>query len=245
MNIAGEFHALFSIHGLAGLLVLSVLELVLGIDNIIFISLIIAKLPLPKRLPARVIGMSLALVMRIFMLFAIVWLSHFTTTLLSISGFKVTVKDDLFFAGGLYLAWNTFIELRIHLTGKKKKNMDTNGQLLFRKAVMQIVLADMLFSFDSIFTAIGLLQNVVIMALAVFIGMVFMVYLSGKIAEYINRYPSIKTFALSFIMGVALLLITSAFHIHIPKIYFYSAYGVAFVAVLLNLSLKKRSPSHS
>ncbi len=240
MNAAEQFQALFTLHGLASLLVLAVLELVLGIDNIIFISLVIAKLPERNRLAARTIGLTLALVMRLIMLFGLVWLARSTNTLWSFSGFDLSVRDVLFFVGGGYLAWSTMTELREHLKGGVSDKPAAKTALKFRNAIAQIVMVDVLFSFDSIFTAIGLLQNFVIMALAIVIGMVFMLWLSGKISSFINKYPSIKILALSFIIMVGLLLVFSAFHIELPKKYIYIVFFAVFLVEFVRIQVKKK-----
>jgi predicted tellurium resistance membrane protein TerC len=240
MNIADQFHELLSLHGLASLLMLAVLELVLGIDNIIFISIVISKLPEKNRLSARVVGLGLALVMRIFMLFGLVWLSQITTTLVTIAHFNISVKDVLFLFGGAYLAWGTYNEIHDSIKGKVKEKQDIGSrEVVFRNAIMQIVMVDALFSFDSIFTAIGLMRNFVIMAFAVILGMVFMLWLSGKISAFINKYPSIKLIALSFIAAISLLLMFAAFHIELPKKYIYIGFFAAFAGEMINIQLKK------
>ena len=239
MNIAQEFSALFTLHGLLALCVLSLLELVLGVDNIIFISLVVIKLPEKQRVSARILGLALALVMRILMLFGIVWISHITTTLFSISTFQVSVRDVLFCAGGLYLIWNTANEMRGHISGVSNERPANSKPIPYGNVVLQIVLVDMLFSFDSIFTAIGLNPNFVIMAVAVICGMIFMMWVSGKTSEFISKHPTIKTLALSFIMVVGLLLLSSAVHYEIPKAYFYVALGFALVVELLNMRIRR------
>jgi predicted tellurium resistance membrane protein TerC len=239
MNIAQEFAALFSLNGLLALGVLAVLEFVLGVDNIIFISLVIAKLPQEQRFSARVVGLTLALVMRVAMLFSLVWISRITTTLFVISDFNVSVRDVLFIIGGGYLIWNTSKELLEHVNGGGEEKKVVNSPTIYRSVVMQIVLVDMLFSFDSIFTAIGLIQNFVIMSVAVACGMVVMIWISGKTSEFINKNPTIKTLALSFIMVVGLLLVSSALHYNIPKAYFYAALGFGLVVELLNMRMRK------
>jgi len=240
MDIMDQFQELLSLHGLASLLMLAVLELVLGIDNIIFISLAIAKLPEKNRLSARVVGLSLALVMRILMLFGLVWLSQMTTTLITITHFNLSVKDVLFLFGGAYLAWGTYNEIRESIKGKAKENPMDTREVVFRNAIMQIVMVDALFSFDSIFTAIGLMRNFVIMAMAVILGMIFMLWLSGKISAFINKYPSIKLIALSFIAAISIVLVFAGFHIELPKKYIYIGFFAAFTGELVNIQLKKR-----
>ena len=225
MDFQGELHALLSLHGLLSLITLSLLELILGIDNIIFISLLITKIPEEKRFSARVTGLSLAFVMRIIMLFCLVWLSRINTTLLSISNFQVSIKDILFLIGGVYLTFNTLKELLSHHQIIKSPNHQINRKSI----ILQIVVIDMLFSFDSIFTAIGIIPNLIIMALAVGIGMVFMIYLSGQTSKFIEKYPGVKTLALCFIIAVGLMLITEALHLEISKKYFYFAFAVVLL----------------
>jgi predicted tellurium resistance membrane protein TerC len=234
MNFQGELQGLLSIQGLLSLLTLSLLELVLGVDNIIFISLVLAKIPEDKRFTTRVTALSLAFLMRIIMLFCLVWLSHITTTLFTISSFQVSIRDVLFFIGGVYLTYSTVKELVKHLNNKGES--EVIQQFVYKSIILQIVIVDMLFSFDSIFTAIGLIPNFIIMTLAIGIGMVFMIYLSGKTSAFIEKYPTVKTVALGFIVLVGVLLITQALHIEIPKMYLY-------IALLIGLVIASRAPT--
>lgn len=227
MNFYAEFQTLFTIHGLISLLILSALELVLGVDNIIFISLALTKIPEEKRFRIRVIALSLAFLMRIIMLICLVWLSHITTILFTILNFQISIRDILFFIGGAYLTINTIKEMGKHL---KSKKITISAQAnAYNTIILQIVFVDMLFSFDSIFTAIGLIPNLIIMVLAVGIGMMFMIYLSGQTSKFIEKHPTVKILALCFIIAVGLMLVTQALHIGIPKKYFYLALMVAAV----------------
>jgi len=242
MNPLQDISSLFTLHGLASLVVLSLLELILGVDNIIFISLVIAKLPEQKRLAARITGLSLALLMRLLMLWGLVWLSHIASALFTISGFVVTTRDVLFFVGGAYLIYNTGKEM-IELLRKKIRTKEVKKQMQFSTAIMQIVMVDVLFSFDSIFTAIGLAQSFVIMALAIVIGMMCMLLVSGKISAFINKYRNIKVLSLGFIIAIGVILIVSAFHIEFPKKYIYVAFFAAFAVELVRIK-KPTPPSH-
>lgn len=227
MNFYAEAHELFSLHGLASLLILSLLELVLGIDNIIFISLAITNIPEEKRFGAKVTALSLAFVMRIILLFCIVWLARITSTLFTVSNFQVSLRDILFFMGGAYLTFSTVKELMKHINNKKKEIILKKN--IHKSIILQIALVDILFSFDSIFTAIGVIPNFIIMALAVAVGMVFMIYLSGQISRFIEKHPTVKTLALCFIIAVGLMLVTEALHLEIPKEYFYLAFIIAIL----------------
>ena len=241
MNIAQQLNALFSFHGLFTLLVLSALELVLGVDNIIFISLVITKIPQERRFSARATGLAWAFVMRVAVLFIIVWISQIAKTLFMVSRFRVSVKDVLFFAGGIYLFWNTARELIHHLKGRYEAAPADTKPVAYRAVILQIVMMDLLFSFDSIFTAIGLIQNLVIMTLAVACGMIFMLWISGKTSEFINRHPAIKTLALSFILLVGADMLAGAAHYSIPEVYLYAALGFAVVAELINMRIRHKS----
>lgn len=239
MNFTNELHALFTLHGIASLITLSVLELVLGVDNIIFISLVVSKLPEEKRLGARFTGLSLALIIRLALLFGLMQLIQIKTVLFTVSGFEVSVKDVLFFIGGAYLTVNTIKELNEHLA-HKKNTKETKRAPVYKNAILQIVMVDFLLSFDSVFTAIGLVQNYTIMAIAIIAGMVFMIALSGKISSFINKYPGIKSIALGFIVAVGLILVFSAFHIELPKKYIYAVFFVAFLIEFINILIKKK-----
>jgi predicted tellurium resistance membrane protein TerC len=241
-----NFDSLFTLHGLISLFILSLLELILGIDNIIFISLIITKIPEEKRLNTKVTALSLAFVMRIVMLFFIVWLSRITTTLFTVSNFDVSLKDILFFIGGAYLTFNTIKEIAAHISAKQSPGIKLNtSSKSYKSIILQIVVVDMLFSFDSVFTAIGLIPNFIIMALAVGVGMVFMIYLSGKTSVFIEKHPAIKTLALCFIILVGLLLMSKAFHLEIPTGYFYSALAFALAVEVLNMKMRNKKNIHS
>ena len=239
MDFQAELQALLSLHGLISLIILSLLELVLGIDNIIFISLLTSQIPEDKRFKARTTALSLAFVMRIIMLFCLVWLSSITTTLFTISEFAVSIKDILFFVGGAYLTFNTLKEIAEHIRNKGKQN--TIKQSGYKSIILQIVLVDMLFSFDSIFTAIGINPNFIIMALAVGIGMICMIYVSGQTSKFIEKYPDVKTVALSFIILVGLMLIAQAFHIEIPKVYLYGALFAGLLLVVVKMAIQSRT----
>ncbi|HTA27151.1 MAG TPA: TerC family protein [Bacteroidia bacterium] len=242
MNFQAELQALLSIQGLTSLFILSLLELVLGVDNIIFISLLTSKISEEKRFKARTIALSLAFIMRIVMLFCLVWLSRITTTLFTVSEFEVSIKDILFLIGGAYLTFNTIKEIVAHLNHKGEETI-TKGSG-YKSVILQIVLVDMLFSFDSIFTAIGINPNFIIMGLAVGIGMICMIYVSGQTSKFIEKYPDVKTVALSFIILVGLMLMAQAFHIDIPKIYLYGALVAGLVIAGVKIALqtpKKKS----
>lgn len=229
---------------------LSGLELVLGVDNIIFISLIISKLPQKERTSVRITALALAIVMRIGLLWGIVALSKITETLFKISDFSVSIRDILYLGGGAFLCWSTFFEMRNHLLGKagdksKSEEETTPVHSKARNIIARVVLVDVLFSFDSIFTAIGLSQNFIVMASAVAIGVSCMFWLSGKIAAYIDKRPTMKTVAFAFILVVALNLVLNTFHVEIPRVWLYLAFGLALAVELYNILSGKRTTEKS
>lgn len=241
MNILADFQGLFSLNGLISLIILSILELVLGVDNIIFISLVLTKLPEERRFKARIIALSLAFIMRVIMLYFLVWLSRITTTLFFISTLDVSVGDILYFIGGAYLTISSVMEIIKHLDKKDKLHAVTTTY--YRSIILQIVFVDMLFSFDTIFTAIGISPNFIIMVLAVAIGMVFMIYISVKLSGFLEKHPTIKTLALSYIIAVGLLLITKALHVGIPMVFFYAATTAFIVVALLSFIMRPKKKS--
>ncbi|MEO6883521.1 MAG: TerC family protein [Bacteroidia bacterium] len=242
MYLVQNFHDLFSWSALGSLLLLSVLEIVLGIDNIIFISIVAGKLPKNKQKKTRTTGLLLALLMRIIMLFAITTLAQMKSTLFSISDFDVTARDLILFGGGIFLLIKTSLEIldKIKSGGEEEAPEPSVTQNVLRAAVLQIVLIDIVFSFDSILTAVGLVTNLLIMILAVIVGMLIMIEFSGTVSDFINKNPTIKMLALAFLLMIGVLLISSAFHHEIPKGYIYLAMGFSLFVETLNIQVKKR-----
>jgi predicted tellurium resistance membrane protein TerC len=235
MQFGSDFQTLYTFHGLTSLVVLTLLELILGVDNIIFISILLTKIPDEKRFRTRTVALSLAFLMRAIMLFGLVWLSRITT-LFAIHSFQISIRDLLFLIGGGYLVFNTVKELLHHQSPSRN---NANKQVLYKSIILQIVVVDMLFSFDSIFTAIGLISNLLIMMLAIGLGMICMIYISGKTSAFIEKNLGVKTLALCFIIAVGLMLLTEAFHIEVPITYLYALFGAAFVIERIASTIKK------
>jgi predicted tellurium resistance membrane protein TerC len=223
LNLTASFSALFSYSGLITLIILSFLEVALGIDNIIFISLVVTKLPVEKRFKVRAWGLLLAFIQRIIILAIILWLTSFTTTVFSIYGFNASIRDLFYFTGGLYLLINTGIELWGNSSRKPLRNKNHSSDINIRAVLFQIVFVDLLFSFDSIFAALGLIRNLLIISTAIALGMIFMLFVSGKTSDFIDKYPLIKAIALSFILIIAAMLVTSGLHFEIPRVYCFTA----------------------
>jgi predicted tellurium resistance membrane protein TerC len=239
MHLAQDFSELFSIASLISLLTLSVLEIVLGIDNIIFISIVAGKLPRSRQNKARNIGLMLALVMRIALLFSISWVVGLKDALFTIDDFGVTGRDLILFGGGVFLLYKTTIELHNKVQGYDEEEMKVN-KVSFNGIVMQIVLIDIIFSFDSILTAVGLVTNLLIMILAVIIAMIIMMAFSGKVSDFINKNPTIKVLALSFLLMIGVILVLEACHQHLDKQIIYISIAFSLFVEMMNIRMRKK-----
>jgi len=229
---------LFSMQGFISLLTLTFLEIVLGIDNIIFISLTSARLPSMLQARGRSLGIAFALGVRILLLLAINWITGLTTPLLTIEDFNLSIRDLILMAGGLFLVAKSTSEIHARLEGQD----DAPGQvapLTLRAAVIQIVLLDVVFSFDSILTAIGLVDEVWMMITAIVIALGVMLLFSRRISDFIQRHPAMKLLAISFLMMIGLVLVLEGFHVHVPKGYLYFAMAFSMGVELLNMRIRK------
>jgi len=233
-----------SLDGLISFSSLVLMEIVLGVDNIIFISILTGRLPSHQREKARFIGISLALLIRIALLFLITWLIGLNKILFTAYELEVTGRDLILIAGGLFLIYKSTTEMHQKLEGQDE-TLESKGTLTFGVAIVQILLLDIVFSFDSILTAIGLVQSVTIMVLAVIIAMVVMLVSANKIGDFIQNHPTVKMLALSFLLMIGILLFIEGCHIHVPKGYVYFAMFFSLVVEILNIKVRKRDiPVH-
>ncbi len=239
MHLAQDFHELFTISSFISLLTLSVLEIVLGIDNIIFISIIAGKLPKRKQGRARTVGLMMALVMRVLLLGSINIIAGLTGALFTIAEFGVTGRDLILFAGGVFLLYKTTVELHNKIQGYNEEGMNVK-KVSFNAIVFQIVMIDIVFSFDSILTAVGLVSNLLIMIVAVIIAMIIMILFSGKVSDFINTNPTIKILALSFLLMIGVVLVLESFHEHVDKKIIYISIAFSFFVELLNIRMRKK-----
>jgi predicted tellurium resistance membrane protein TerC len=230
---------------LTALLTLTVLEIILGVDNIIFISIVSNKLPEQQQGKARTLGLLLAMVFRIILLLTITWIIKLTTPLFTIGFIKddgqaigISWKDIILIAGGIFLIFKSTLEIhqKLNIAGKPHSTIAPSA---FRSVIIQIVLVDAVFSFDSILTAIGLVDNVLIMILAVVISMLIMIFFSGAISNFINKHPTLQILALAFLIMIGMMLVAEGFHQHINKSYIYSAIAFSLVVELINMRLRK------
>jgi predicted tellurium resistance membrane protein TerC len=230
---------LLSPEGLISLLTLTLLEVVLGIDNIIFISIVAGRLPHEQQLKARAIGLGLALIMRVALLFGITWIIGLTKPLFTVFEYSASWRDLILFAGGLFLMAKSTTEIHGRVAGEDDLNEVAKKPKGFTNAVFQIVILDIVFSFDSILTAIGLVDQVIIMVVAVVIAMIIMLIFAGTVSKFIHEHPTVKILALSFLLMIGMLLILDAFHVHVPKGYVYFSLAFSLLIEFLNLKMRK------
>lgn len=239
MDLAQNFESLFSIASLISLLTLSVLEIVLGIDNIIFISIIASKLPKAEQKKARTIGLMLALIMRVALLFSISWVVSLKDPLFYIFDFGATGRDLILFGGGVFLLVKTTIEIHNKIEGYDDEGF-TVKKVALKSIIMQIVMIDIVFSFDSILTAVGLVDNVLIMILAVIIAMIIMIMYAGRVSDFINAHPTIKMLAMAFLLMIGITLIIEALHGHVEKQVIYISMAFSLLVEGLNMRMRKK-----
>lgn len=218
---------------------LTFLEIVLGVDNVIFISIISNKLPEENRAKTRTLGLTIAIVVRIIMLMGISWLIHFTEPLLAIYNFNLSGRDLILIAGGLFLLAKSTSEIHHKVTHEPDK-VRTIGKVTVRSAIIQIVLLDIIFSFDSILTAVGLTDHIILMVIAVIISMIIMIIFAGKISDFISKYPTLQMLALSFLILIGFMLILEGFHTHVPKGYIYFAVFFSLVVEYFNIKIRSK-----
>jgi hypothetical protein len=235
---------LFSAAGLISLLTLIVMEIVLGIDNIIFISILADKLPKNLQRKARRIGLFMALIIRIMLLFSLSWIIGLKETLPLPFGLEFSGKDLILLAGGLFLLAKSTTEIHAKVQGEEDHKKPDLKKLTLNNAILQIIGLDIVFSFDSILTAVGLVNHILIMILAVIVSMLIMLAASGPVSDFVNRHPTIKMLALTFLMLIGFMLIVEAFHHEVEKGYIYFAMAFSLVVELLNIRAKKKNNGH-
>lgn len=225
-------------HYLIALLTLTILEIVLGIDNIIFISILSGKLPKEKQKKSRIIGLSLAMISRIALLFSLTWVMSLTNPLFTILDQNISWRDVILILGGLFLLAKSTHEIHDKLEGIEGKS-SAKVYPSFKAIIIQIMLLDIVFSLDSVITAVGMVDKIEVMIIAVVIAVIFMMWFSGKISDFVEKHPTIKILALSFLLLIGFTLVVEGFHQHIPKGYIY--FAMAFSVFVESLNIKMRS----
>ncbi len=220
-------------------LTLSLLEIVLGLDNIIFISILVSRLPPVRQGPARITGLALAMLTRIALLFSIVWLTRLVQPLFQIADQGVSGRDLILFAGGLFLLGKSVLEIHGTLEGAQEVSTRRRVYANFSMIVVQIALIDIVFSLDSVFTAVGLAKDLPIMVAAIVVAILVMMWVSGSLSVFIEHHPTIKVLALAFLILIGVALIGEALHFEIPKGYLYFAMAFSVGVEMINIRLRK------
>lgn len=222
----------------ASLLTLTILEIVLGIDNIIFISIVSSRLPPEQQAKARHIGLALALIMRIILLSMIAWLASLTAAVFTVGDHAVSWRDIILIGGGLFLLVKGTSEIHHHVEGEEDKNVVKRAT--FGAVIGMIVLLDIVFSLDSVITAIGMSDQLFVMITAVVLAMAVMLFAAKPVSEFVNAHPTVKMLALSFLLLIGMALIADGLHFHIPKGYLYFAVAFSLGVECLNIWMRKR-----
>jgi predicted tellurium resistance membrane protein TerC len=219
-------------------LTLVALELVLGVDNVIFISILSGKLPQNQQSKARKTGIGLAVISRILLLLSLSWIIGLTNPIFSISNFHVTGRDLILFLGGLFLMGKATMEIHQKLEGVEGHS-SANVKATFGNVILQIMLLDVVFSLDSVITAVGMVDHVLIMIAAVIVAAGGMILSADPLSKFVEEHPTVKMLALSFLLLIGFTLIVESLHQHIPKGYIYFAMGFSVLVEMLNLRLRK------
>lgn len=219
-------------------LTLTALELVLGVDNVIFISILAGKLPQEERKRARTVGLGLAMFIRIGLLFTISWIIRLTAPLFTIFSQEISGRDLILIAGGLFLLAKSTHEIHQKLEGDTEQALSRVAPS-FTSVIIQILLLDIVFSLDSVITAVGMVNQIGIMIAAVVVSVAFMMFFAGPISRFVDRHPTVKMLALSFLLLIGVTLIAEGFDQHISKGYIYFAMAFSVFVEMLNLRLRK------
>ena len=226
-------------HAWLGFATLVALEIVLGIDNVVFISILAGKLPTSQQAKARLLGLALAMVMRIVLLFSIAWVIRLTAPLFTIFNQEISGRDLILIIGGLFLIAKATHEIHQKLEGEEGRRSSAYVAPTFTSVIVQILLLDIVFSLDSVITAVGMVNEIGIMVTAVVIAVIFMMVFSGPISGFVERHPTVKMLALSFLLLIGMTLIAEGWDLHIPRGYVYSAMAFSVFVEILNLRAKK------
>ncbi|MCA9426970.1 MAG: TerC family protein [Candidatus Omnitrophica bacterium] len=230
---------LLTAESLLALLTLTGLEIVLGIDNIVFIAILCGKLPISQQAKARQLGLFLAMFMRIGLLLAIGWVMGLTQTLFEVIEHEVTGRDLILLMGGLFLIAKATYEIHHKLEGEEHADVTKTASVSFSGTLIQIVLLDIVFSLDSVITAVGMAQHIEIMIAAVVVAVGIMMAFAGAVSRFVEKHPTFKMLALSFLLLIGVVLVADGIGKHIEKGYIYFAMGFSLFVEILNLKMKK------
>jgi len=233
---------LFSPEAWIALITLTLLEIILGVDNIIFIAILAGRLPPHQQARGRTVGLFMAMFMRIALLFSISLVMRLTEPLLTVFDREISGSDLILIAGGLFLIFKSTVEIDASLEGSEEQHLKTTkAKVTFSAVIGQIMIFDIVFSLDSVITAIGLADHLAIMIAAIMIAIGFMIFLSGAISRFVEEHPTFKILALSFLLLIGTALVAEGFDLHIPKGYIYFAMAFSVFVEILNMKLHKRT----
>jgi predicted tellurium resistance membrane protein TerC len=225
-----------------GLITLTALEIVLGIDNIIFIAILAGRLPENLRSKGRIIGLGFAMLTRIALLMSIAWIARLTGPLFTIFSEEISGRDLILLSGGLFLLVKSTLEIHASIESPPEHagHLPLKPQVSFMGVIIQIAVIDIVFSLDSVITAVGLAQQVSVMVIAIIVAVIIMMTMSGAISAFIQAHPTLKILALSFLLLIGLALIGESLDLHIPKGYIYFAMAFSICVEMMNMRLRKR-----
>ena len=222
------------------LLTLTVLEIVLGVDNIVFISILAGKLPKHQRARARMLGLGLAMGTRILLLLSLTWVMGLTRPLITVLEHEISGRDLILLAGGMFLLWKSTTEIHERLEGPSESHSHRKAVHSFAGVLIQIGLLDIVFSLDSVITAVGMANSVAIMIAAIMIAVAFMMFTSSAVSEFVDRHPTVKMLALSFLLLIGMALVAEGFHEQITKGYIYFAMAFSVFVEMLNIRARRK-----
>lgn len=222
------------------MLTLTVMEIVLGIDNIVFISILVDKLPVAERPRARFLGLGFAMLTRILLLFCISWVMRLKEPLFAVFGHDISGKDLVLILGGLFLLYKATVEIHHKVEGHAEEEKKSTAKAALGAILVQIAILDIVFSLDSVITAVGMVDHITVMVSAVLISVGFMMFFAGAVSDFISEHPTVKMLALSFLLLIGTTLVAEGFQVHFSKNYVYFAMGFSIFVEMLNIRMKKK-----
>ncbi|MCV3453981.1 TerC family protein [Campylobacter sp. FU_520] len=239
------FEWIFSVDAWVVLLTLTALEIVLGIDNIIFLAILVSKLPPEHRDKGRILGLAFAMITRILLLLSLFWVMKLVTPLFSILGNEISGRDLVLLLGGLFLIVKSIKEIKESIMHQEESQSNIKISNNLWVVVAEIAVIDIVFSLDSVITAVGIAQDIEVMIIAVIIAVLVMLFASKPIADFVEKYPSIKILALAFLVMIGFVLVCESFDIHIDKAYIYTAMAFSLIVEILNIISQKKQTNNS
>ncbi|EMC9373605.1 TerC family protein [Campylobacter lari] len=239
------FEWIFSVDAWVVLLTLTALEIVLGIDNIIFLAILVSKLPPEHRDKGRILGLVFAMITRILLLLSLFWVMKLVTPLFSILGNEISGRDLVLLLGGLFLIVKSIKEIKESIMHQEESQSNIKISNKLWVVVAEIAVIDIVFSLDSVITAVGIAQDIEIMIIAVIVAVLVMLFASKPIADFVEKYPSIKILALAFLVMIGFVLVCESFDIHIDKAYIYTAMAFSLMVEILNIISQKKQTNNS